>query len=168
VPSPEPFATVLRPRRAALAFAAIVGVVSLVLLGIGLRDVVLAPSFLAPVLVLAGGYGLWQVVRTPLELRVEDGQLTVRALGGGSVPVADLARVELARQSVLRPQVLRFVRRDGSVAFASDAGPWEPRQLKGLLDAIGVPIASSGQQPPSPPGAGPAAPGPRRGKRRRR
>jgi hypothetical protein len=180
VPDPEPPSTVLRPRRAALFFAAIVGAVSVVLLGIGLRDLLFAFTLVAPALVLAGAYGLWQVVRTPWELRVAEGQVTVRALGGGSVPVAELVRVELARQSVLRPQVLRFVRRDGGVAFVTDAGPWEPRQLKQLLDDLGVPLVTPGQPPgssspsapSSPPDSGPPQTrppqtGPRRGKRRR-
>ncbi|HYZ00566.1 MAG TPA: hypothetical protein VFA92_03650 [Candidatus Binatia bacterium] len=173
MPDPEPLATVIRPRRAALGFAAIVAAVSLVLLGIGVRDLVSQFTLVAPALVLAGAYGLWQVARTPFELRVADGQVTVRALGGGSVPVADLARVELARQSVLRPQVLRFVRQDGTVAFATDAGPWEPSQLKQLLDGLGVPLVAPGQPPRSgsPPSGSPPSqppPGQRRGKQRRR
>ena len=178
MPDPEPLATVIRPRRAALGLAAIVAAVSLVLLGIGVRDLLFAFTLVAPALVLAGAYGLWQVARTPFELRVADGQVTVRALGGGSVPAADLARVELARQSVLRPQVLRFVRHDGTVAFATDAGPWEPRQLKQFLDGLGVPLVAPGQPPRStppsgsppsgsPPSGSPPS-GPRRGKQRRR
>lgn len=171
MPDSEPPTTVLRPRRAALGFAAIVAAVSLVLLGIGVRDLLFAFTIVAPALVLAGAYGVWQVARTPLELRVADGQVTVRALGGGTVAVADLARVEVARQSVLRPQALRFVRHDGTVAFATDAGPWEPRQLKQLLDSLGVPLVTPGQPPRStPPSTPPSPPSgtPRRGKQRRR
>ena len=132
--------TLLRPRPAALAMAAIVGVVSLSLIGFGVLDLLHAGGLIAVLVVLAGGYGLYQVLRTPLGLVLDHGVIEQRGLVRGRVGVRELARVRLQQTSSLRPDLLHFVRGDGTTAFTSDAGLWRPKDLQALLHSIDVPL----------------------------
>jgi hypothetical protein len=150
VPRTQPSSRTLRPRPAALLFAALVGVVSVGLLGFGLQDLLLAHQPLGLPVAAIGGYGLLQVARTPLALDLgPDGVLRLRALtAGGAVRADSLARVHLVQTSALRPDVYRFLRPDASVAFSSDAGLWDQKQLRELLASIGVRIETPGGASP--------------------
>jgi hypothetical protein len=140
VPSIQPSTRVLHPRRAALIFAVVVAVVSVALLVFGLQDLVLSRQPLGLVVAAVGCYGLFQIARTPLRLELDEtGVLRLRALvRGGAVHASDLSGVELVQAPSLRPDVFRFVRRDGSVAFTSDAALWDVKQLRDLLSSIRV------------------------------
>lgn len=122
-------------------FAIAVAIVSVGLIGFGLQDLLSAHSPLGLVVILIACYGIYQVVRTPLALRLgDDGVLRLTALGGGAVPAADLERVQLIRAGTLRPDSFRFIRRDGSVAFSTDAAAWDVAKLRELLLSIRVQI----------------------------
>jgi hypothetical protein len=118
--------------------AVVVGIVSLVLVGFGILDVLRAGAVLAVVVVLVGGYGFYQVLRTPLAIVLDDGVIELRGLARGRVRVEELARVRLQETSSLRPDLLLFVRKDGTTAFSTDAGLWRPKELQELLQSIGV------------------------------
>jgi hypothetical protein len=84
-----------------------------------------------------GVYALWQALQTPYGLRVEDGELSLVGLFPRSVPVAELARVQLVRSGYRRNLNYRFLRRDGSLAFKADATLWRAADVEKL---IGMPV----------------------------
>ncbi|MFZ0217806.1 MAG: hypothetical protein WAM30_17895, partial [Candidatus Dormiibacterota bacterium] len=139
----------LPARRGALVFATLVGAGSLLLVAFGVADLVPGPNLLAALVTAAGLYGLWQIAQTPLALRVDAGQLSVRGLRRRRLPLAELAHVELRRQGMLRPTVLRFVREGGRVAFSADAAVWRPAALQEALHSLGVPLVRPGEAPPA-------------------
>ena len=124
---------VLRPSKAGLAVNALVILVGLGLAALGVQGLLSAGGLLNALLVAAGGYALWQGLHTPLGLRVAGGRVARLGLFPASLALSDLRQVQLVHTGYRRLPTLRFVRRDGSVAFTVDATLWDRAKLEKLL-----------------------------------
>jgi hypothetical protein len=127
----------LRSSRFGLAVTLVVIAFGCLLVAFGLQGLLRSPSATDIILLAVGVYALWQAVKTPYGLRVEDGRLSLVGLFPRSVPMAELARVQLVRGGFRRNLNYRFLRGDGSMAFAADATLWRASDVEKL---IGLPV----------------------------
>ena len=130
----------IRPTRAGSAWAVVVGLFSLLLLGIGLTSLLGAQPQLLRALAAGalGGYGLINVLQTPTSLRVGDGNVVLGGLLRRTAQTNELDRVELQRGGLRRPWVWRFFLKGGGMAFETDAGLWDQGKLRALLKQAGI------------------------------
>lgn len=134
----------IRPSLAGSAWTLVVGLFSVALLIIGITSLVgSAPQLVRGLAASALGlYGLFNVLQTPTSLGFREGNLVLRGLLTYRARAVDMDRVELQRGGLRRPWVWRFLLKDGSVAFETDAGLWRRSDLQGLLASAGVRMES--------------------------
>lgn len=132
--------------------AALLLFICLGMLAFGLDFVVASRDFAAGIpLLVAGGYGAWQVLSTPVEVSIGGGWLRSRGLRPASVRLADVERAEVAGS--WRGNRQRFLRRDGSVALEFDAAVFDQKQLAAAISEAGVGRRQGGRKGRSAPPA---------------
>jgi len=130
----------IRPTRTGLVFALLVGAFSVFLVAVGAgRLLATEPDLLMGLAATGlGGYGLFNVLQTPLSLRIGEGEVELVGLLRRRARARDLDRVVLERGGLRRPWVWRFKLRGGGLAFETDAGLWNQGELRALMKSAGV------------------------------
>ncbi len=127
----------LRPQRRAVVVAALVLVVTIGMLAFG-SFALLSHRDLATggPLVVAGAYGAWQVLTTPLAIAIDGARVRVRGLRPIQVQTRAIERIQTAGS--WRGERVRFFGHGGAVLLEIDAGVFDLRRLEAALAAAGV------------------------------
>lgn len=124
--------THLRPTRTSLVWRALLGLAGLAMLYFGVADVT-ALNAIGIVFVALGALAVMEVARTPARLSLERGELRLRGLRSRSCGVQEIESVALVNRGLFRVPSYRFLRRDGTAAFETDATLWDRASLEAML-----------------------------------
>jgi hypothetical protein len=125
--------------------------IMLVLLATGFALLIKKDYLGATILMGVGGFFTWNLVTTPLELVMEDGNIRLRGLRPRHEAIANISRVDRVRSAWMRGgSAASFIRNDGSSAFELTEYVFNSRSLRELMASLEIPMYDPPHQTPSP------------------
>jgi hypothetical protein len=131
----------LRIQASAFVVGLVMLAIMLVLLATGFALLIKKDYLGATILMGVGGFFTWNLVTTPLELVVEDGDIQLRGLRPRHEAIANISRVDRVRSAWMRGGwAASFIRNDGSSAFELTEYVFNSRSLRELMASLEIPI----------------------------